>query len=135
MNQEAQGQKMAQIIAKCWADPAFKAKLRADPAAVLQAEGLAVPAGLRLRVVEDTPQCVHWVLPARPMDLSDDELDQVAGGMTISVSPHPVVSGSYFLVASKPVGTRNQASVVWTSFNPFNRTAIDWTETYEVYAR
>jgi len=78
MNQEAQGQKMAQIIAKCWADPAFKAKLRADPAAVLQAEGLAVPAGLRLRVVEDTPQCVHWVLPARPRELSDDELDQVA---------------------------------------------------------
>jgi len=80
MNQDAQGQKMAQIIAKCWSDSTFKAKLLADPVAVLQAEGLPVPAGMRLEVVEDTPQRVHWVLPARPTDLSDDALEQVAGG-------------------------------------------------------
>ena len=33
MNQEEQGKKMSQLIAKCWADEGFKQKLLADPAA------------------------------------------------------------------------------------------------------
>jgi hypothetical protein len=84
MKQDAQGQKMAQIITKCWSDAAFKAKLLVDPAAVLQAEGLPVPAGMRIKVVEDTPQRVHWVLPARPTDLSDTQLDALAGGRSLT---------------------------------------------------
>jgi hypothetical protein len=44
-----------------------------------------VPAGLQVRVVENTGQQVHLVLPAKPgEELSDDELDRVAaaGGLS-----------------------------------------------------
>ena len=46
MNQEEQGKKMSQLLAKCWADEGFKRKLLADPAATLKAEGAELPAGL-----------------------------------------------------------------------------------------
>ena len=80
MNQEEQGKKMNQIIAKCWADEAFKKKLLADPAATLKAEGAEVPAGLTVKAVENTDKVFHLVIPAKPTDLSDEDLDKVAGG-------------------------------------------------------
>ena len=80
MNIEEQAKKMNQIIAKCWADEAFKAKLLADPAATLKAEGAEVPAGLTVKAVENTDQVFHLVIPAKPTDLSDEDLDKVAGG-------------------------------------------------------
>ena len=80
MNQETQNQKMSQILARCWSDAAFKASLLADPVAVLKAQGVELPAGVQVRVVEDTDQVAHWVLPARPDALSDADLDTVAGG-------------------------------------------------------
>ena len=79
MNIEEQAKKMNQIIAKCWADEAFKAKLLADPAATLKAEGAEVPAGLTVKAVENTDQVFHLVIPAKPTDLSDEDLDKVAG--------------------------------------------------------
>lgn len=84
MNLETQNLKMGQILAKCWADAAFKAQLLADPGAVLEAHGLNVPAGVQVRVLENTDQLVHWVLPARPGELSDTALDAVAGGGSLS---------------------------------------------------
>ena len=84
MNQETQNQKMSQILAKCWSDAAFKASLLADPVAVLKAQGVELPAGVQVRVVEDTDQVAHWVIPARPDALSDADLDTVAGGGSLS---------------------------------------------------
>ncbi len=78
--QETHEQALSRIIARCWVDVAFKARLLADPAGVLQAEGLPVPPGVELRVVEDTAETVHFVIPARPTELSDEMLDGVAGG-------------------------------------------------------
>jgi Nitrile hydratase, alpha chain len=69
------------IIAKAWRDPAFKAELIANPAAVLKAEGVDVPAGMTVTVVENTDRQFHLVLPPVPSDeLSDEALDAVAGG-------------------------------------------------------
>jgi hypothetical protein len=84
MGNEEQGKKMGQIIAKCWADESFKQKLLADPAGTLKAEGAELPAGLTVKAVENTDQVFHLVIPAKPTDLStdlsDDDLDKVAGG-------------------------------------------------------
>jgi len=82
MNQEEQGKKMGQLIAKCWADEDFKAKLLADPAAVLKAEGAELPEGITIKAVENTDKVFHLVIPPKPSDseLSDDDLDNVAGG-------------------------------------------------------
>ena len=80
MNQEEQGKKMGQLIAKCWADEGFKRKLLADPAATLKAEGAELPAGLSIKALENTDKVFHLVIPAKPTDLSDEDLDKVAGG-------------------------------------------------------
>ncbi len=84
---EEYAKKYGQIVAKAWADEEFKARLLADPAAVLQAEGLAVPAGVELRAVENTAQVMYLTLPPKPSEeLSDEQLNQVAGGLTAGSS-------------------------------------------------
>ena len=80
MNQEKQNKQMGQLIAKCWADEDFKAKLLADPAATLKAEGAELPEGMTIKAVENTDTVFHLVIPAQPTDLTDDDLDAVAGG-------------------------------------------------------
>ena len=71
----------AKIIAKTWHDPAFKAELIANPGATLRAEGIDVPNGMALTVLENTDKQFHLVLPPAPNDkLSDEELDALAGG-------------------------------------------------------
>ncbi len=71
----------AKIIAKAWRDPVFKAELIANPAAALKAEGINVPAGMTVTVVENTDKQFHLVLPPKPTgELSDGALDGVAGG-------------------------------------------------------
>jgi len=73
----------AKIIAKAWRDRAFKAELIANPAAALKAEGIDVPAGMAVTVLENTDKQLHLVLPPVPTDdeLSDEALDSVAGGV------------------------------------------------------
>ena len=88
MNQEAQGKKMSQLIAKCWADEGFKRKLLADPAATLKAEGVELPAGLSIKALENTDKVFHLVIPAKSADssnLSDEDLDKVAAAGIFSV--------------------------------------------------
>jgi hypothetical protein len=71
-----------QIVARAWADAAFKKRLLADPAAVLKDYGLAPPAGTQLKVVENTDKVLHLVLPLKPApeELSEEELQRVSGG-------------------------------------------------------
>ncbi|NCC36244.1 MAG: NHLP leader peptide family natural product precursor, partial [Chloroflexia bacterium] len=70
-----------QLIAKCWADDAFKQRLLADPVGTLTAEGMAVPEGVTVRVVENTAQDITLVIPPRPTDLTDEALDGSDGGV------------------------------------------------------
>jgi hypothetical protein len=81
VNQEEQAKKMSQLIAKCWADESFKQKVLSDPATTLKAEGVELPAGLLLKVHENTDKVLHLVIPAQPTDLSEEELTNVAGGV------------------------------------------------------
>ena len=85
MNTEQQNkemsEKMGQIIAKCWADEKFKAKLLADPAATLKAEGVGFPEGLAITAVANTDKVLNLVIPAAPDDLSDEDLEAVTGGV------------------------------------------------------
>ncbi|MFZ5622969.1 MAG: NHLP leader peptide family RiPP precursor [Gemmatimonadota bacterium] len=56
----------AKIVAKAWADPAFKKRLKADPHAVLGEYGIRIPKDVRIRVVENTAKTLYVVLPAKP---------------------------------------------------------------------
>lgn len=85
MNKEEVAKKMSQVIAKCWADEAFKNQLLADPKATLLAEGITFADDVNVKAVADSAKEVHLLIPAKPTDLSDEDLDSVAGGfMTFS---------------------------------------------------
>jgi hypothetical protein len=58
--------KWGELVARAWTDPAFKARLLADPAAVLKENGLVMPAGFQVQVVENTERVVHLTLPPPP---------------------------------------------------------------------
>lgn len=77
----------ARVIAKAWADEAFKKALIASPRSALEKEcGIKLPASVNVRVVEESPDNLYLVLPqknlaAESRGLSDLELEGVAGGV------------------------------------------------------
>lgn len=73
---------LAQIVGTCLKSPELKAKLIADPKATLAEHGLKVPAGITVKVVENTASVLHLVLPNTTASgqLSDEELAAAAGG-------------------------------------------------------
>lgn len=73
----------AKVVKRAWSDPAFKALLLSDPAAGLASMGLPLPAGMRVKVLEDTDELIHLVLPPPPDgdELADESLDLVAAGV------------------------------------------------------
>jgi hypothetical protein len=88
MSYEVQDKKISEIVAKCWADPGFKQKLLSDTHATLQAEGVQIPAGVTVNVVENSATVLNYVLPSHPVgqssdELSDADLMNVAGGFPI----------------------------------------------------
>jgi nitrile hydratase len=52
----------AKVVAHAWADPAFKARLLADPKPALQAFGIDVASSPELRVVENTERVHHMIV-------------------------------------------------------------------------
>jgi hypothetical protein len=69
------------LVLRCWSDPEFKNKLLSDPAGCIKSEGGSIPDGVDLEVYEDTETVLHLVIPARPVEVSDEDLEQVAGGI------------------------------------------------------
>jgi hypothetical protein len=53
------------MIARAWADESFKERLLAEPASVFREYGVEVPPGLAIKMVENTGQAFHLVLPAQ----------------------------------------------------------------------
>lgn len=134
MDQETQDQKMNRILAKCWSDAAFKAQLLADPMAVLQAEGVDVPAGIQVRAVADTDRLVHLVVPPRPVDLSDAELEQVAGGKSYTINiQHGGAPSQGMMTFLKIVKQPSLSTIAWTTFKPHDPSSVGWTEDYSAY--
>ena len=83
------------MVELCRNDSGFRAQMRAEPAAALAEQGVAVADGVDLRVAEDTPAVRHFVLPPDPNALLEDSgLDAVSGGSTVTWSS----SGSYGFV-------------------------------------
>ncbi len=73
----------AKLIAKAWDDEEFRRALTEDPKGTISNEfGVELPDEMEIEVVEETPRKRYLVLP-QPMagDLSDDELENVAGGI------------------------------------------------------
>ena len=67
---EEQGKKYAKLIAKAWSDEAFKERLLTDSRAVLEAEGISVPPGVDIKVVEQTDTQFFMVIPPKATERS-----------------------------------------------------------------
>lgn len=72
----------ARIVAKAWADEAYKKRLLADPAKVAAEEGLVVPEGVALKLVEAADRQAWLVLPPKPREEQPSELEsRLAAGV------------------------------------------------------
>lgn len=61
-----QQEKWSQVVAQCWMDPQYQARLVRDPQAVLLEAGLSLPAGIKVQVIADTATQQTWVIPPAP---------------------------------------------------------------------
>lgn len=79
---------ISKAVARAWTDPDFKEKLVNDPHAALADVGVDVPDGASVKVVENSADTVHLVLPVMPSSedtLDMDELENIAGGTFVTI--------------------------------------------------
>lgn len=109
MNDDAQST-FGKAIAKAASDAEFKQRLLSDPKAALSEMGIEPPKGMEnvtLKVVENTADTVHLVLPASMPEGERD--DEVAGGPSVNRRPlnfwtHAWLLGSAAVLWSAPRG-------------------------------
>ena len=56
----------ADLVARYYGDPDFRAEMDADPTRVLKKEGLDLPKDVTVKLLFNTDELVHLVLPAPP---------------------------------------------------------------------
>ena len=67
-------QKMGKVIARAWTDEQYKKRLHSNPHETLAEAGIQVPKTHKIKVLEDTSDTVHVVVPARPGHMTDQQL-------------------------------------------------------------
>lgn len=88
-------------------DPESGGRLESDPRGLLAEHGITVPHGLGVRMVVNTAETFHLVLPPDPnAAISDEDLTSVAGGITFTC----VASHGSATTASTAAGTASTAS-------------------------
>src|SRR5262245_36037096 len=80
----------AKIVALAWQDDDFRRKFVADPKGQFEERlGTKLPASLKMTVHQENENSLHFVIPTKPKaaaELSDAELEKVAGGTDIITS-------------------------------------------------
>ena len=93
------GDAVIAFMADCMEDPALRAKAVSDPAGMLAERGIALPEGFDVRMVANSDDTFHVVLPPGPNAVLEDEaLAGAVGGSTYgcvsSVSTLPSCFGT-----------------------------------------
>jgi uncharacterized metal-binding protein YceD (DUF177 family) len=88
MQQAFQGKEKewAKVIAQAWVDEDFKAKLLADPKAVLKEEGIEFPENIKLNLTEAKEDELNLTLPLKPPDVSgsvEEIQERMQAGLSI----------------------------------------------------
>jgi len=84
------------LIEKCWKDPKFKTQVIADPKGMYEkATGKKLPDNVKIFIHEEDAHTLHFSIPPAPQnssELSDEELERVAGGTEVVASISLVMS-------------------------------------------
>ena len=90
-----------ELMQKAATDVEFRGKLLTDPRSTIESLlGVPLPEGLKLRIVENTPSEVTLVIPPSvSSELSDDQLEAVAGGKSLGTTADVGLSVISFGVA------------------------------------
>ena len=84
--QNEQAKQWAKIVAKAWADEDYKQRLMDDPATVLTEEGVDVPVGLEIKVLETTDKQAWMVLPPKPeVGKIEEGVERLAAGVCMCI--------------------------------------------------
>lgn len=73
------------LITRAWQDEAFKQELLTQPNVALAKEGINIPSNVEVRVFEENSSTLYVIIPMNPAaasELSEAELESVAGGGT-----------------------------------------------------
>jgi len=87
------------IIEQAWKNPAFKKEFVADPKGTIEKySGQKLPDNVKIAVHEEDANTMHITIPQAPQnlsELSDSDLERVAGGtdVTITAAVITLVSG------------------------------------------
>jgi hypothetical protein len=74
---------MRDLMQRAQQDSVFRAELTDDPKSVLERElGIDLPDAADVRVVEEAPNQIHLILPTQGGELSEEEMDEVAAGLS-----------------------------------------------------
>jgi hypothetical protein len=77
------------LIEKAWKDPEFRRQVLSDPKGMLESYlGRKLPEGLKIHIHEEDANTLHFSVPPAPANvaqLSDEDLEKVAGGTEIAI--------------------------------------------------
>lgn len=98
------------LIEKCWKDPDFKSKVLADPKGMFEKFlGKPLPSDVTIVIHQEDANTLHFAIPPAPAavsELSDEDLERVAGGTEIGI-----VLGFATLIAATAGATASAVSV------------------------
>jgi hypothetical protein len=82
-NQENQ-KKWSQLVKRAWVDETLKQRLLNNPTTLFQENGIEIPAGVEVRVVEDKDAITCLIQPQKPAgdvtELTGSDLSSIIGG-------------------------------------------------------
>ncbi len=73
MEQDEMRKKYAKIVAKAWADEDYKKNLLNNTETILKDEGFEIPAGLKIKIIEEPENTKIFVLPKQSDDFEKIE--------------------------------------------------------------
>jgi hypothetical protein len=104
------------LIEKCWKDPEFKKAVVSDPKGMLERHtGQKLPPQMKIIIHEEDANTLHLSIPPAPgnvTELSDEDLEKVAGGTEI-------VAAALLITLGVEVGSGIAAGVDAARGNPW----------------
>ena len=75
------------IVQRAWKDEAFRAEFLADAKGTIEKySGQKLPANVNVVALAEDDKTIHFVIPVKPTntdELSDEDLEKVAGGLDV----------------------------------------------------